>query len=46
MKNHAKRWLNSEAVSHMTPALLDEQDPQGDVRSWLKAIARLADNGP
>ena len=46
MKNHAKRWLNTEAVSHMTPALLDEQDPQGDVRSWLEAIVWLADNGP
>ena len=46
MKNHAKRWLNTEAVSHMTPTLLDEQDPQGDVRSWLEAIAWLTDNGP
>ena len=26
--------------------LLDEQDPQGDVRSWLEAIGWLADSGP
>jgi len=38
MKHRVKRWLNTEAVDHMTPALLDQQDPQGDVRSWLEAI--------
>ena len=42
MKNQAKGWLNSEAVSRMTPKLLDEHDPQGEVRSWLEAIGWLA----
>jgi len=38
----AKRWLNRQAVNRMTPALLDERDPQGEVREWLQAISRLA----
>lgn len=38
----AKRWLNRQAVARMTPALLDERDPQGEVRDWLRAISRLA----
>ena len=42
MKNQAKGWLNSEAVSHMTPMLLDEHDLQGEVRGWLEAIDWLA----
>ncbi len=42
MKNQAKGWLNSEAVSHMTPKLLDQHDPKGEVRSWLEAIGWLA----
>lgn len=36
--HRAKRWLNTDAVSRMTPAMLDEQDPEGDVRAWLEAI--------
>jgi len=43
MKHRAKRWLNTDAVDAMTPHLLSEQDPNGDVRSWLEAIAWLAD---
>lgn len=43
MKHRAKRWLNTDAVGAMTIELLAEQDPDGDVRSWLEAIAWLAD---
>lgn len=43
MKHRAKRWLNTDAVDAMTPALLAEQDPDGDVRSWLEAIQWLMD---
>ena len=39
----AKRWLNRQAVERMTPALLNERDPQGEVRGWLRAISELAD---
>jgi hypothetical protein len=42
MKHRAKRWLNSDAVDAMTPELLAQQDPEGDVRSWLEAIQWLA----
>jgi len=45
MKHRAKRWLNTDAVDAMTPQLLAEQDPSGDVRSWLEAIAWLAAQG-
>jgi len=41
MKHRAKRWLNTEAVDAMTCELLEEQDPDGDVRSWLEAIQWL-----
>jgi putative ATP-dependent endonuclease of OLD family len=37
-KSRAKKWLNREAVLQMSPHLLDEADPEGDVRVWLKAI--------
>ena len=39
MKHRSKRFLNAEVVDAMTPALLAEQDPAGDVQSWLEAIA-------
>jgi putative ATP-dependent endonuclease of OLD family len=39
--SRAKRRLNTEAASAMTPALLTASDPQGDVRSWLQEIGRL-----
>jgi hypothetical protein len=38
----AKRWLNRQAVARMTPELLDERDPDGEVRGWLGTIAALA----
>ena len=43
MKHRAKRWLNTDAVEAMTPQLLTEQDPEGDVLSWLEAIQWLMD---
>jgi len=39
----AKQWLNTQAVDRMTVDLLREQDPQGDIISWLRTIQRLAD---
>jgi hypothetical protein len=40
-RERAKRWLNRAAVERMTPELLDEVDPVGEVRGWLAAIAEL-----
>lgn len=40
-KSRAKKWLNSEAALQMSPPLLDEADPGGDVRGWLKAISQV-----
>ncbi len=37
---NAKRWLNTEAAAKMTPELLDERDPHGELRGWLKRIAQ------
>ena len=37
----AKKWLNLDAVSHMTPELLNQRDPSGDIRSWLTQIQIL-----
>jgi len=37
----AKRWLNRQAVERMTVKLLDERDPEGEVRGWLEAIAEM-----
>jgi len=39
--SRAKRRLNSEAASAMTPALLTAVDPQGDVRGWFSSIREL-----
>ena len=41
-RERAKRWLNQEAVARMTPERLAVQDPQGEIHSWLRAMARLA----
>jgi hypothetical protein len=38
----AKRWLNRQAIARMTPVLLDERDPDGEVRGWLEAIGEMA----
>ncbi|MEQ8788433.1 MAG: ATP-dependent endonuclease [Pirellulaceae bacterium] len=42
LTNRVKRWLNTQAVEYMTPELLAERDPDGEVASWLQAIQRLA----
>lgn len=40
----AKRWLNLHAVSNMTPDLLNESDPKGDIRSWLVQIQKMIES--
>ncbi|PHS04718.1 MAG: ATP-dependent endonuclease [Blastopirellula sp.] len=42
MANRAKQWLNTKAVEQMTVELLLENDPQGEIISWLKQIVQLA----
>jgi predicted ATPase len=37
-----KSTLNTAVVQKMTPALLAERDPEGEIKSWLKTIAELA----
>jgi len=37
----AKAWLNTKVVEAMTPAMLDERDPDGDVREWFAEIGRI-----
>jgi len=44
LKLQIKRKLNHDVVSNMTPTLLDESDPRGEVRSWLNAIAEAAES--
>jgi len=41
LRDRAKKWLNTEAVSRMTPSRLAERDPDNDVRLWLTTIAWL-----
>jgi hypothetical protein len=41
-RNRAKRWLNTTAVERMTAERLAERDPDGEIRSWLETIARMA----
>lgn len=43
MANRAKRWLNTIAADHMTADLLNERDPQGEIRSWLDSLSTLID---
>jgi hypothetical protein len=50
MRERSKRILNYHAVGLMTPQLLAEQDPGGEVIGWLRSIGELldlvlADNG-
>jgi len=42
--SRAKQWLNSDAVQSMTPQLLDERDPNGDVRGWFSTISQLMES--
>jgi len=39
----AKKWLNKGAAGEMTPELLDEVDPNGDVRGWMGEIKDMMD---
>jgi len=41
MANRAKRWLNTQAVEHMTVAMLSDRDRDGEIFSWLLAINEL-----
>ena len=43
MANQAKHWLNTDAVDRMTLAMLVERDPDGELLSWLRAIATAVD---
>jgi hypothetical protein len=36
-----KRWLNHAAIDEMTPELLAQRDPAGEVLSWLSVISQL-----
>jgi hypothetical protein len=40
----AKRWLNTVAVKSMTPELLAESDPNGDILQWLRVIESILDS--
>ena len=40
-RERAKRWLNTRAVECMSAQRLNDRDPQGEIRSWLEAIASL-----
>jgi putative ATP-dependent endonuclease of OLD family len=42
LENLAKRWLNRRAVDCMTPELLRQSDPRGDILMWLATIDALA----
>ncbi len=37
----AKSWLNTQAVDQMTPQLLAERDPAGEVLRWFLTLASL-----
>ena len=41
LRERAKLRLHRHAVPRMTPVLLAERDPDGEVKGWLTAIARL-----
>lgn len=36
-----KRWLNTDAVSQMTPEMLAESDPAGELIGWLRELDEL-----
>ena len=39
--NHAKRWLNTQVVEAMTPELLSDRDPRGEVINWMWTVVAL-----
>jgi len=42
-ESNAKKRLNREFASKMTPTLLNQTDPKDEIRSWLKAIDQVLD---
>lgn len=40
-RERAKRWLNQDAVTRMTPKRLKERDPAGEVQHWLATMQQL-----
>jgi hypothetical protein len=45
MAARAKRWLNTVAVNAMTPGMLHQRDPAGELLAWLRKIAVAVDGG-
>ena len=43
LHDKAKKILNVKAVQRMTPALLVEQDPEGEVFGWLRRIQQMVE---
>ncbi len=43
MSNRAKRWLNTIAVEHMTPEMLQERDPDGELIGWFRTMSTMID---
>lgn len=39
--NQTKRWLNTRVVEAMTPELLRDRDPQGEVITWMQTVADM-----
>jgi hypothetical protein len=46
LHERAKKTLNRKAVQYMTPALLELQDPEGEIAGWLQTIQRMSAPGP
>jgi hypothetical protein len=42
LRERAKHWLNTAAAERMTVERIDQCDPQGEIRLWLRTMARLA----
>lgn len=42
-RERTRKWLNQLAVEGMTPELLAEQDPHGELRRWFSAVAELTE---
>ena len=45
LHERAKKILNVNAVQRMTPALLAQQDPDGEVAGWLRMIRQMVEEG-
>jgi hypothetical protein len=39
--NQAKRWLNTSVVDAMSPELLRDRDPNGEVITWMQTVAAM-----